>query len=66
MSVPPFLFLEMEPGVFSLTLNSSKLTTNFYSQVWSFCFSVGRFFCLIEENSTRRDCGVTGFDFICF
>lgn len=42
MSRPPFLFPETEAGVSPLTLSSGKLTTQFYSQVWSFSFSVGR------------------------
>lgn len=42
MSRPPFLFPETEAGVRPLTLSSGKLTTQFYSQVWSFSFSVGR------------------------
>ena len=48
-SPPSFLFLETEAGLFLLTLNSSKLTAKFYSQVWSYSSSVVRFVQLIKE-----------------
>ena len=52
-SPPSFLFLETEAGLFLLTLNSSKLTAKFYSQVWSYSSSVVTFVQLIKEYKKR-------------